>query len=269
MTPDPMYRPTPFLLASAGIHAAGALALALAPGRWPAVAGALFANHVVITAVSLWPRSRLLGPNLSRLPDEAAGRGEVALTFDDGPDPAVTPRVLDRLDERGVRASFFCIGRRVAAHPDLAAEIARRGHRLENHTWSHPNGFSCYGPAAQRQEIVRAQDAIERAAGRAPAWFRAPAGFRNLFLQRELERAGLGLASWTRRGYDTVSRDPEAVAGRLLRNLAAGDVLLLHDGTAAGEWPGAPAVLEVLPRLLDEIAARGLRAVPLPAPARE
>lgn len=256
---SPGYRPTPFLLGSAVLHAAGLLTVALAPRHWPAVAGTLFANHVVIASISLWPQSRLLGPNQSRLPGSAE---EVALTFDDGPDPEVTPRVLDLLDRAGARGTFFCIGRRVEAHPDLAAEIVRRGHQIENHTWSHPNAFACYPPAAQRREILRAQEVIGQATGRAPVLFRAPAGFRNFFLERELSHAGLTLASWTRRGYDTVNQDAAGILRRLLHGLVPGDVLLLHDGRAI-TGGGNPVVLEVLPRLLDTLAARGLRAVPM------
>jgi peptidoglycan/xylan/chitin deacetylase (PgdA/CDA1 family) len=258
------WRPTPFLAGSAALHAAGVLTVALEPRRWPVVAATLFADHVAIAALGLWPRSRLLGPNQSRLPKAAARRGEVALTFDDGPDPAVTPRVLDLLDRAAARATFFCIGRRVEARPELAAEIARRGHLVENHTWSHPNAFACYLPAAQRREIRRAQEAIERAAGRAPILFRAPAGFRNVFLEPELRRAGLSLASWTRRGYDTLEKDPATIARRLLQDAAAGDVLLLHDGSAV-TGGGNPVVLEVLPRVLDGLASRGLRPVPMTA----
>jgi len=256
------YRPTPLLLSSAALHAAGAAALALAPRHWLAAAGILFANHVVLASVSLWPQSRLFGPNRSRLSEAAARRGEVALTFDDGPDPEVTPRVLDLLDAAGVHSTFFCIGRRVEARPDLAAEIVRRGHRIENHTWSHPNGFACYLPAAQRREILRTQEAIGNAAGHAPALFRAPAGFRNPLTERELFHAGLTLASWTRRGYDTVEREPRQILRRLLDGVAAGDVLLLHDGSAV-TGGGNPVVLEVLPRLLEELSSRGLKAVPL------
>lgn len=254
------YRPTPFVTALAALHGAAALALAAAPRLWPAVLGTLFAGHLATTGVSLWPRSRLLGPNRSRLSEPAARRGEVALTFDDGPDPEVTPRVLDLLDNAGARASFFCIGRRVAAHPELAAEIVRRGHRIENHTWSHPHGFACYLPAAQRRQMLRAQQAIERATGRAPALFRPPAGLRNPLTERELCRAGLALAAWTRRGYDAVERDPARILRRLLGGLRAGDVLLLHDGSAV-TGAGNPVVLAVLPGLLAELAARGLKGV--------
>lgn len=236
--------------------------MVLAPRHWPYVAGTLFADHVVLAACSLWPQSRVLGPNRNRLSEAAASRGEVGLTFDDGPDPEVTPRVLDLLDQAHVRATFFCIGRRVEARPDLAAEIVRRGHRVENHTWSHPNAFACYPPAGLRREILRAQDAIGRATGRVPTLFRAPAGLRNPLLERELHRAGLTLASWTRRGYDIVEKNPAAVARRLLRDVEAGDVLLLHDGSAL-TGGGNPIVLDVLPRVLDEITACGLWPVPM------
>lgn len=234
----------------------------LAPHHWPVFVGTVFANHLAIAAASLWPQSRLLGPNLSRLPDAAARRGEVGLTFDDGPDPDITPKVLDLLDRAGARATFFCIGRLVEAHPDLAAEIVRRGHQVGNHTWSHPHAFACYLPGPQRREVLRAQEATERATGLVPTLFRAPAGFRNFFLERELCEIGLTLASWTRRGYDTVRKEPSAIARRLLTGISPGDVLLLHDG-AAFTGAGNPVVLDVLPRVLGELAALGLRPVPL------
>jgi peptidoglycan/xylan/chitin deacetylase (PgdA/CDA1 family) len=258
------WRPAPLLAVSAGIHVVAAAALAAAPQHWRLAAAVLAGDHTLLAAAGLWPSSRLLGPNLSRLPAAAARRGEVALTFDDGPDPRVTPAVLDRLGRAGVHASFFFIGRRAAAHPELVAEAVRRGHRVENHSWSHPHAFTWYPPGALRREVRRAQEALTQAGGACPRLFRAPAGFRNFLLERELAAAGLQLASWTRRGFDTVSRDPLRVLRRLLRGIAAGDVLLLHDGSAARDRRGVPVVLETLPRLLDELAARGLRAVPMP-----
>jgi peptidoglycan/xylan/chitin deacetylase (PgdA/CDA1 family) len=261
-----VWRPAPLLAAAVGLHAAAVVAVAAAPRHWRLVLAALAADHALMAAAGLWPTSALLGPNLRRLPAAAARRGEVALTFDDGPHRRVTPAVMDRLAEHGARASFFCIGRRAEAFPEIAAELARRGHAVENHSYSHPHSFSLYSRAAQRREVRRAQDVLARIAGRFPCYFRPPAGLRNLLLEPELAAAGLHLASWTRRGYDTVSRDPRRVVRRLLRGLAAGDVLLLHDGSAARDRRGTPVVLEVLPRLLDALAERGLRAVPLPTP---
>lgn len=261
----PSWRPRPLVGVSAGVHAAALATLAAVPGAWPPVAGALLLNHVVLGAAGLAPRSRLLGANLTRLPPSLAGAGRVALTFDDGPDPTVTPRVLERLAEHGARASFFLIGRRAARHPELVAEIVRRGHRVENHSYSHAYTFAFFGPRAQGREIDRAQELLARLAGRRPTYFRAPAGIRNLWLDLVLAQRGLRLASWTRRGYDAVDGEPRRVIRRLVKNLGAGDVLLLHDGSAARDSGGRPAVLEALPRLLDALAEKGLKATHLPA----
>lgn len=255
-------RLSPFLRASVALHAAAVPALALAPHRWPWIAGALVANHYVTIAGGLLPRSALLGPNLRR--SGAARRaGAVVLTFDDGPDPSVTPDVLDLLDARGALASFFCIGEHAARHRALTAEIARRGHRLENHSHTHSNAFFFHPPATLDREIGFCQEELHRASGRAPSFFRAPAGIRSPLLESALARAGLRLASWTRRGFDTASRDPVAVASRLTRELSAGDVVLLHDGASRRHSRREPVVLQALPRVLDAIEAAGLRAMPL------
>lgn len=257
------YRFPALVTASAGLHAAAALAVALAPRHWLPVVATVFADHLLLTGLSFWPQSPWLGANQTRLPPGAAGA--IALTFDDGPDPEVTPKVLDLLDRRGARATFFAVGRRVREHAELAAEAVRRGHRVENHSASHPVLFSCFPPPLLRREVEGAQEAIERATGRRPSLFRAPAGFRNPLLDRVLWQAGLALVSWTRRGFDTVERNPARVASRLLGRLAAGDILVLHDGRAARDRNGRPVVLEALPRVLDVLAEKGLVSVPLPA----
>jgi len=257
------WQPSPLILGSFGLHAGAAAGLMLAPGEWPTIAGAIVANHALLTAAGLWPRSRLLGPNLLRLPASAIARREVAITIDDGPDPEVTPHVLDLLEARAARATFFCIGARALRSRDLCAEIVRRGHVVENHTQHHAHHFSMLGPGAMKREIAAAQDTLEGITGSRPCFFRAPAGLRNPFLEPVLAKLDLQLASWTRRGFDTVRRNPDYVAGRLLDKLAAGDILLLHDGHAARTAADRPVVLEVLPRLLDACAGRGLTPVTL------
>jgi peptidoglycan/xylan/chitin deacetylase (PgdA/CDA1 family) len=257
------WRPSPLIGASIGVHAAALGALLGRPATWPWAVGALIADHAVLTASGLWPRSRLLGPNLIRLPAAAALAGQVAITLDDGPDPEVTPRVLEVLAERGVRTTFFCIGARVRACADLAREATRRGHDLENHSERHLHGFSLLGPRALTAEIERAQDSIGAVTGRRPAFFRAPAGLRNPFLDPVLFRLGLKLTSWTHRGFDTVRAGADSVLGRLAGGLDGGDILLLHDGHSARTRAGVPVILEVLPRLLDAVAGAGLTAVTL------
>jgi peptidoglycan/xylan/chitin deacetylase (PgdA/CDA1 family) len=254
----------PLLRASAVVHVAAVVAVLVQPHWWPWALAALVLDHAAITATGLSPRSTGLGPNLRRLPAASAARGEVALTIDDGPDPAVTPAVLDLLDAAGAKATFFCIAERAARHPALAREIVARGHSVQNHSHAHRHTFSLLGPRGFAQELQRAQDTLTAATGERPLCFRAPAGLRNPFLDPVLHRLGLVLCSWTRRGFDTREHDAQRVLQRLLDGLAAGDILLLHDGHAARGPGGRPVILDVLPPLLAALRDAGLRCVTLP-----
>jgi peptidoglycan/xylan/chitin deacetylase (PgdA/CDA1 family) len=259
--PPRAWRPAPLIAGTAALHAAAAAGVVLMPDAWPWAAGGVVASHLALTAAGLWPRSTVLGPNWTRLP---AGAGaQIALTIDDGPHPEVTPRVLDLLDAFDARATFFCIGAQAERHPDCVAQIVARGHAVENHSQRHRHHFSLLGPRALQREIATAQHTLASLSGTAPRFFRAPAGLRNPFLEPVLCRLGLQLASWTRRGFDTRSRDAGAVAQRLLRGLAARDILLLHDGHAARDAHGRPVVLDVLPIVLGAAAAAQLRCVTL------
>ena len=264
MTVDGRWRPAPVMRASMVLHAVCVMALMIEPSWWSWVLAVLVGNHLVLLAGVLWPRGRLLGPNLARLPASAVARDEVCLTFDDGPDPQVTPQVLELLNRYEATASFFCIGEKAAAFPALVREIARRGHSVENHSYRHSHAFAFYGMARLRREVAAAQAVIAGITGRPPVFFRAPAGFRSPLLDPVLAKCGMRYVSWTRRGYDAVRRDPVRVLQRLARGLAAGDVLVLHDGARARTDAGEPVVLAVLPALLDQLAARGLKSVSLP-----
>ncbi len=259
------WRPTPLIVGVVAVHPLALLVALAQPTLWPWALAAVLAGHLLITAASLWPRGRWLGPNLVRLPAESRARGEVALSFDDGPDPEVTPAVLDLLDAHGVRATFFCISRRAAAHPELCREIVQRGHAVENHSARHRHNFALLGPRGYARELQAGQDTLAAITGVVPVFLRAPAGLRNPFLWPAMARLGLRLASWTRRGYDTRTRDPARVLRRLVRGLRAGDILLLHDGHAARTAAGRPVVLDVLPPLLGAIRATSLRPVTLRA----
>jgi len=167
------------------------------------------------------------------------------------------------LDAEGARATFFCIAARAARHPALCREIVRRGHSVQNHTQRHSHTFSLLGPRGLEAEIGAAQAALADITGTRPRFFRAPAGMRNPFLAPVLQRLELQLVSWTRRGYDTVQREPARVLRRLTARLAAGDILLLHDGHAARTADAEPVILAVLPALLRGLRSRGLAAVTL------
>ena len=257
------WTPSAALKASFVVHGGAALGVLAAPACWPWALGALAANHAVLTTAGLLPRSGLLGPNITRLPPAAAARGHVTLSFDDGPDPTLTPQVLDLLDAAGARASFFCIGWRARAHPALCSEIAARGHQVENHGDAHSKVFSLYGPRRMRADVAAAQATLAEISGRAPRFFRPTAGLRNLFLEPVLARQDLRLASWTRRGYDTREPSVDRVLQRLTRDLADGDILLLHDGHAARTGDGRPVIEHLIPRLARRLADAGLASVTL------
>ena len=249
--------------ASVGLHAAAAGAALLWPGAWPFAAGAVLLNHAALAAAGLWPRSALLGPNIRRLPAAAAARGEVAITIDDGPDPEVTPAVLDLLAAAGVHATFFCIANRARAQPLLTRRIVAAGHSVQNHSLQHRHNFSLLGRRGFEREIGAAQAALADITGVRPHCFRAPAGLRNPLLDPVLHRLGLHLVSWTRRGFDTRGTASARLLQRLGQGLAGGDILLLHDGHAGRSETGRALLLDVLPPLLQRCRAAGLQPVTL------
>lgn len=261
----PRWRPSPLVWASAGLHSAALAAVLVRPAVWPWAMAALIANHAVLALAGLLPRCRWLGPNWTRLPAAATARGEIALTIDDGPDPDVTPAVLDLLERHGAKATFFCVGAQAARHPALCREIVRRGHAIENHSQTHGLTFALLGPRGFRCELQAAQQTLAAITGETPVFFRAPAGLRNPFLDPVLQRLDLQLASWSRRAYDTRNGDAQAVLRILTRSLRAGDILLLHDHHGALTAQGTPVILEVLPPLLAAIAQARLRCVTLRA----
>ncbi len=257
------WRPSRFLRWAIALHPLAAATYLFVPASGPGLLTGLLSLHAGIALIGLWPRSTLLGDNLVRLPARAVARREVALTFDDGPDPLVTPQVLAILRQYQARATFFCIGSRAQACPALCRQIVAEGHEIENHGQRHHPLTPASGLAGWRREIGEAQQTLSRITGRPPAFYRPMAGLRNPLLDPVLQQSGLRLACWTRRGFDTRVKDPEQVYAKLARDLSAGAILLLHDGNAATGPRGRPVVLDVLPRLLDDVAARQLVTVTL------
>lgn len=253
------WRPSPMIRLSFGVHAA-ALALVVL-GAWPWALGAVAANHALLTLASLFPRGELLGRSLNRLPPGQAA-GKVALTFDDGPDPEVTPRILDLLEPYGARATFFCIGQRAAQHPALMREIRARGHAIGNHSMRHPVWFALLGIAGQREELALAQ-AVLAETGPVSGLARAPLGLRSPLSDWVFHGLGLRHVAWTRRGFDTRCGDAARVLSRIKKGLGDGDIILLHDGNAARDAAGQAVSLAVLEALLPLLAARGLQSVSL------
>ena len=195
-------------------------------GWWWAVAGG-----AMVAALGCWailrPRCQWLGPVTC-----GTGDRSILITIDDGPDPHDTPVLLDLLDRYEVKALFFMIGEKVAAYPELAREVVRRGHEIGNHTMTHPQAsFWCAGPWRTRREIAECQVVIEEVVGVAPRWFRAPVGHRNLFTHPVAGLLGLKVMAWNRRGFDAVEQDAGKVLARILTDLAPGDIVLVHEAT--------------------------------------
>lgn len=213
---------------------------------------AMLLSHLPFVWGTLWPRSRLFGPVLVRLPtDERC----VWLTIDDGPSDD-TSALLDLLDAHGAKATFFLVGERAAARPGLVREIARRGHGIGNHSATHPSAwFWALGPRRMRDEIVRCQTILQDITGTAPRWFRAVVGMANPFVSAPLREQGLARVAWSARGFDAVAQDSAGVVARIERGLAPGAIVLLHEGARHGRN------VETIALLLQRLDALGYRTV--------
>ncbi len=189
------------------------------------------------------------------------GSGAVGLTFDDGPHPSGTPAVLEVLREAGARATFFVVGEQLRAHASVALEIVAAGHRLAVHGDRHLC-TSLRGPRALRTDLDRCAALVEELAGTANTRYRPPLGIFSPLALSEAHRRDWTPLLWSRWGRDWAARaTPVAIARRATQDVREGDVVLLHDAdhySAAGSWR---RTAEALPRILDELAVRGLRAV--------
>jgi peptidoglycan/xylan/chitin deacetylase (PgdA/CDA1 family) len=205
----------------------------------------------------LWPHSGMYGAALSR---GRAGSRSVALTFDDGPHPVTTRAVLRILREHDMRATFFLLGHKVVAHPDVVREIHAAGHTLGVHGFQHDRLFCLRSSRYAVTQIERTQRAIEAACGVTPTLFRPPIGFASHLTFRGAERAGVELIAWTVRSLDGLeSARAERVAARVTRYLVDGAIVLLHDAAERDDF--TPASIEALPEILRAIRERQYTAV--------
>jgi peptidoglycan-N-acetylglucosamine deacetylase len=180
----------------------------------------------------------------------------VALTFDDGPDPRHTPRMLDRLAEEGVRATFFLIGREARRHPPLVRRIVEEGHELGMHGWSHRHPW-LLSPEGLRNEMARGTAALVDITGRRPRWYRPPFGRMRPALAPLVRAYGQEVVLWSRSARDW---GPWGTPGQIRRRLlraAPGDIVLMHDGRNRINRPGA--TLQALDEVLEGWRRRGFR----------
>ncbi|MEI6083897.1 MAG: polysaccharide deacetylase family protein [Verrucomicrobiota bacterium] len=219
---------------------------------------AVTVTTVVIVLVGFgvaFPQWQMFGPFICH---GSTQQKWVALTFDDGPDPQSTPALLAVLREAGVPAAFFCVGQKVAAHPELAAQIAREGHLVENHSFGHSHGTNFFTTGRLREELTRTQSAIEQATGSRPQLFRPPMGLSNPRVFRAARALNLQVIGWTARGLDTKLTEPARIVARIMARLRPGAIVLLHDGNIPAE-----RLVATVRNLLDKVRAAGYEVVRL------
>ncbi len=177
----------------------------------------------------------------------------IALTFDDGVDEVITPKVLDILANHNAKATFFLIGENARQHPDLVRRIVNEGHEIGNHTMQHKGTFPMQSSVAMTNEIQECTELLESISGTKIKYFRPPFGVTNPNLAKALKNTSLQSIGWSVRSFDTMGHPVERVTNRILNKLKAGDIILLHDNRQ-----GADLIVE---NLLVELANRSLHPV--------
>ena len=226
--------------------------------RGAALAGLTVAGLAIAHA---GPGLTALGPLRRRLFPRLAGLGRpdhIALTFDDGPDPASTPAFLDLLAARHLHATFFLLGSMVAEAPQLAAEIAAAGHEVAVHGWDHRYTI-LRSPWDVFGDMAHARDAVSAASGQRPRFFRPPYGVLSSGAVLAARRLGLTPVLWSSWGREWApGATADSVFAAVTADLTGGGTILLHDSDCTSPAGAASAALGALPWLLDECSARGL-----------
>ncbi len=182
-----------------------------------------------------------------------ANQGAIAITFDDGPLPDKTEKILQILKEHQVKAAFFCIGNRVEKNPEIVKQIHREGHIIGNHSFTHAATFDLQSSQKMSLELRSADEAIERIVSCRPRFFRPPYGVTNPNLAAAIRKGGYRTIGWSVRSFDTITKDKIKLFRRVTNKLKAGDIILFHDY--------CDSTIEILPDLLDHVSRRGLKVV--------
>ena len=204
---------------------------------------------VVVTIGVVRMRSEVFGPVRATVPSG------FALTYDDGPDPIATPALLDLLKERNAKATFFVVGKKALAHPEIVRRCHAEGHTIGNHSHRHGTWTNMHFGVWMRAELAECQRAVEGIIGEAPRHYRPPFGLMNPYVEPAARANGMGVVGWSVRSLDTARDD---AAQRVTERLADGAIVLLHDGDL-----GAERVVETTRTILDAAAERGLEPVAL------
>lgn len=187
----------------------------------------------------------------------------VALTFDDGPNPDATPRILDALGERGAHATFFVLGRHADRWPALVKRMANEGHTLGNHGWYHRK-LHFKSPRYVREDLELGTRAIESACGVTPRLFRAPHGFRSPWVTSIARELGQDTVGWSLGVWDSAMPGVGAIVERTVSGARSGSILLLHDGDGYDPAGDRTQTAQAVPEIIERLYGRGFRLVMIP-----
>lgn len=227
------------------------------PARWWLFLPVSFLFQGLILYANLRPNCSWFGQVVNAF--RAEGK-EVWLTIDDGPDPIETPKTLDLLRQFGARATFFVIGSRALANPDLIRKMVDEGHTVANHSATHP--YSRFWSLTRKRagkEIDDGDRAIQAATGTMPPWFRAPVGMANFMVHEALQERNKVLIGWSASGHDTLDSKTDRVMARIVKGLRPGAIVLLHE--AHGRSGNERDRHELMRRLLTHLAANNYECV--------
>ena len=229
----------PFAAGAAGLSAAAALAL------WYSV---------------LYSGSGIVAPVIKTIHPHKA----VALTFDDGPTPGFTDRVLDILRRHHAHASFFLIGSHVKQHPELVQRMLSEGHTIGNHTWDHHHHGVWHGEAYWQDQLQRTSAALAEITGREPALFRAPMGFKTPPQARAVRHSAMRYIAWRVRAWDTLKISPHTICRIVTSQIRPGDIVTMHDGLEpARRNCSQESTVQALPEILKILKSRSLASMSL------
>lgn len=205
--------------------------------------------------------SRLFGRVMGQLPTTEP---EVALTFDDGPNPDATPRVLDALAKHDVRATFFILGKHAELWPELVQRVVEEGHQLGNHGYFHRK-LQFKSRRYVRRDVGLGTRAIEHATGETPEFFRPPHGFRSPWVSSIAESFGQRTIGWSLGVWDTDKPGVKRIINRTIAGARRGSIILLHDGDGVDPYGDRLQTAEALPSIIGGLRDRGFSFVTLPS----
>lgn len=227
----------------------------------PAVLGGTIVVVGFAAHGAYYRNSPVFGPALGRLPTRDR---VVALTFDDGPNPQATPRILDALARADVHATFFILGRHAERWPALVRRVHEEGHAIGNHGYFHRK-LHFRSPGYVRMDLTRGADAIAQACGARPALFRAPHGFRSPWVNRIAHSLGERVVGWSLGVWDSSRPGADVIVRRTLEGTRSGSILLLHDGDGYDAAGDRTQTAEAVPIVVGELARRGYGFVKVPS----